>query len=297
MNLRSLKVFSLVMEEGTLGRAADRMHLSQSAASRLLQILEEEFAVQLFRRDKKRLIPTEEGERFYPEALRILSQIEDIPSFFSQVRSGKSEPLRVICHSRIVNGLVIPAIAEMAKRREELPIKLEIHPRRDLGRQIMNGRYDIGISVLPLPVDTLKPIQLGKTDLRIAIARGHPLADRQSLGPDDVKHLPYIALDETTAIRRIVDRECERAGISLKIQHEVSAGSAAYRLVYLGLGYTFADPVAVDPEISDGIRLIPWKPAMQVEFGCFVTPNRKDRSDIEQFSAVLREIIEPRLKA
>ena len=88
MNLRSLKVFALVMEEGTLARAADTMHLSQSAASRLLHLLEAEFDVRLFRRDNRRLIPTEAAERFYPEALRILSQIDALPQFMHPIESA-----------------------------------------------------------------------------------------------------------------------------------------------------------------------------------------------------------------
>ncbi len=300
MNLRSLKVFVFVMEEGTLARAADRMNLSQSAASRLLHLLEDEFAVELFRRDRKRLIPTVAAERFYPEALRIMSQVEALPDFVKQIQSDTPEPLRVIAQTRIVNGLVLPAIAHFAKQMPDQPVKLEIHLRRDLGRRMMNDRYDVGVSALPMPVVQPAPHILGAASLKVAIAKDHPLATLSKLGPKDVTGIPYIALDETTVIRRIVDREMAAYGVKLKAAHEVSLGTAAYRMVHSGLGFTFADAVALDPELSDDIALIDWHPHMAIEFGYFL-PNAEKPGKIEDktmaahaFGDALRHVFDHR---
>ncbi len=281
MNLRSLKVFALVMEEGTLARAATNMNLSQSAASRLLQLLEEEFAVRLFRRDNRRLIPTAEAERFYPEALRILSQIDGLPHFIQQIQSGAPEPFRIIAQTRLVNGLVIPAIALLRDTFVDQPIKLEIYPRRDLGRRMINDRYDVGITALPLPIDQPKPALLGSAPLKVAIAKDHPLSKRPVLRPEDVVDVPYVALDETTVIRRIADQKLEAAGTTLKVAHEVSSGSAAYRLVRRGLGFTFADPIALDPELEEEVRLVDWEPGMKIEIGYFI-PNGDGRGEVSR---------------
>ncbi|EBA10769.1 transcriptional regulator, LysR family protein [Roseobacter sp. CCS2] len=283
------------MEEGTLARAADRVNLSQSAASRLLQILEEEFDVTLFRRDKKRLIPTPEGEQFYPEALRILAQVDQIPDFFAQIRSDAPVPLRLICHTRIVNGLVLPAIAQFANVEPDTPVKLEIYPRRDLGRRIMNDRFDLGISALPVPVETIKPNVLGKTALQVALPKDHPLARRDILEPADLVDVPYIALDDTTVIRRIVDQVMHRAGAPLTIKHEVSVGSAAYRLVKSKLGFTFADSVALDPEVAQDITLVPWRHEMNVPFGYFLPPRRDRHPRADAFARVLQDVFDSKL--
>lgn len=276
MNLRSLKVFALVMEEGTLARAARTMNLSQSAASRLLHLLEDQFDVHLFRRENRRLIPTAEAERFYPEALRILAQIEALPDFVQRIQSERPEPFRIIAQTRIVNGLIIPAIALTRETFADQPIKLEIHPRRDLGRRMMNDRYDIGVTALPLPVDQPTPIRLGRAPLKVALARDHALAGRDVLRPEDLAHIPYIALDDTTVIRRIVDQEMAAVGARLDVAHEVSLGSAAYRLVQRGLGFTFADPIALDPELEADVQLIDWEPRMEIDLGYFIpNPDRK----------------------
>ena len=297
MNLRSLKIFVLIMEEGTLVRAAQTMNLSQSAASRLLHLLEEEFAVRLFQREKRRLIPTAEAERFYPEALRLLSQIEALPEFVQGIQNKRPERFRIIAQTRIVNGLIIPAIAMMRERFADQPIKLEIHLRRDLGRRMMNDLYDIGVSALPLPVDHPAPVHLGTAPLKIALSKDHPLADRDVLRPADLEGVPYIALDDKTVVRRIADQEMASIGAELDVMHEVSLGSAAYRLVQQGLGFTFADPVALDPELETDVRLINWEPRMEIEFGYFIPDQARRDGPVAEFVDALSVVYRARCGA
>ncbi|MEM1045192.1 MAG: LysR family transcriptional regulator [Pseudomonadota bacterium] len=294
MNIKSLRIFVRIMEEGTLAQAAVVLNVSQPAASRLLGLLEQEIGCALFHRDKKRLVPTAEAELFYPEAMRILASLDGVPALFDQMRKNVVAPLRVICHPRIVNGLVLPAIAEASGRDPELRIKLEIHHRRDLGRRIMHGQYDIGISTLPLPVEKLAAHALVSTELHVALPREHSLADREFLTAQDVAGEPYIALDESTVIRRIVDRALLKAERHLAIAHEVSAGAAAYRLVRYGLGFTFADPLALDPDLVDQLALVPWRPASKVDFGYFLPEQPRRHNRLETMIDSLRSVIEMR---
>jgi len=284
MNIRSLRIFVYVMEEGTLARAADRMHLSQSAASRQLGLLEQEFDVTLFSRDQKRLIPTPQAESFYPEALSLLAQIDDLPAVFGQMKKDVRSPLRIVSQTRIANGLVLPAIAEFATAYPEQPVKLEIMLRRDLGRRIMHQRFDLCVSALPLPVEKLDPVPLGATRLCIALAKGHPLARRSSLGPGDLRGVPYIALDDSTVVRRLIDREVSDLQAPA---YEVSVGTAAYRLVHRGLGFAFADPVSVDPELMAGITLVPWAQKLNIEFGYFVAERPMTEQSAHAFGEIL----------
>ncbi|WP_224826472.1 LysR family transcriptional regulator [Cognatishimia sp. MH4019] len=286
MNIRSLRIFVYVMEEGTLARAAERMHLSQSAASRQLGLLEEEFDVTLFSRDQKRLIPTPQAETFYPEALSLLAQIDDLPTVFGQMKEDIRSPLRIISQTRIANGLVVPAIAEFAAQYPEQPINLEIMLRRDLGRRIMHRQFDLCVSALPLPAEKLDPIPLGATTLCIALPRGHSLASRCSLGPQDMRGVPYIALDESTVVRRLIDRHV--AGLDKPV-YEVSVGTAAYRLVHRGLGFAFADPISLDPELADGIVLVPWEQELTIAFGYFVAAQQTTEQSAHAFGKILEQ--------
>lgn len=79
------------------------------------------------------------------------------------------------------------------------------------------------------------------------------------------------------------------------VAHEVSTGAAAYRLVGAGMGFTFADAVALDPELEDKTVLVPWSPVMEVEFGYFTTTRSHGHPQVEAFGQALRTILLNRL--
>ncbi|PLX35744.1 MAG: LysR family transcriptional regulator [Hyphomicrobiales bacterium] len=289
MNLKSLRVFVHVIDEGTLARASEHLHLSQPAASRLLSILEQELGIALFYREKKRLIPTPEGSLFYSEAVRILASIDGIPSFFDQIRKDAAVPLRVVCHSRIVSGLVLPAIARLSRRNAGLKIRLEVHPRRDLARRIGQGLYDIGIGAFPLSSDEVDQMFLCRAPIHVIVPKHHPLAAHEVLTTSQLQDHPYIAIDRNTIIRRIVDRELQKEGLELDPLHEVSVGWAAYRLVQEGIGFTFADPVAVEENLMSELCFVPWARKAAIEFGVFLPKTRRRHHAVEEFIACIRE--------
>ncbi len=287
MNLKSLQVFVKVIEEGTLARASEKMNLSQSAASRLIQILEEEFQTKLFLRDKKRLIPTPEGDLFYPTAVRILSSIKAIPGLLSKARTETGAPLRILCHPRLISGLIVPAMIRFAEREPRARLKLEVYPRRYLGQHILEDSYDIGICNLPLPVRNIDVEVISNSPVRVLLPKEHPLASAASLGPEDLADVCYIALDETTLLRQLTDLEVIRAGLMLPIGHEVSSTSAAVGLVKAGLGFTLIDRGMVERDLAGDLIQIAWRPHTTMRIGCF----RSRRPDPHPLTAVFRDCL------
>ncbi|SLN56963.1 HTH-type transcriptional regulator BenM [Falsiruegeria litorea R37] len=295
LNNKALHLFVGIIEEGSLARASQRMNLSAPAASRLIQILELEAGATLFYREHKQLIPTSEAELFYPEAVRILSAIDNIPEFFNRLSSEHTVPLRILCHPRAVNGLVLPAMTLASKRDPGLRMQLEIHPRRNLGRTIELGLFDVGISTLPLPVKEMRPTLLAKTQLHVLLPKNHAMADKTNIETNELIGEDYIAMDKHTVIRRIVDRTLAAQNLNLPVKHEVSAGAAAYRLVREGGGFTFADPLAVEPELLPSVALIPWHPISNVEYGYFETQSSRKHAAHATFVDCLNEICSQRL--
>lgn len=295
MNLKGLRVFVYVIEEGTLARASKKLHLSQPAASRLLSLLEGELATTLFYREKKRLISTPEGDMFYPEAVRILASIDGIPDFFQQIRKADTVPLRIICHARIVDALILPSITQLAHRRHNIRVKLEVPPRRDLGRRIAQEFYDIGIGALPIPAEDLEPRHLCSSPLQVLLPRDHALCSRPFLTTSELAQLPYIAFDKTTLLRRTVDQALLAEGARLDPHHEVSVGLAAYRLVLAGLGFTFVDPIGIEADLKQKLCLVPWSQAASMNYGVFLPKTVRRHHAIDDFVTCLYATVDKTL--
>ena len=93
MNIKNLRAFVLVVEEGSLVAASEKMALSQPAVSRLINLLEVDFGARLFFRDQRSLVPTPEAELFYPEARRVVSSLivtQRVASHSTLIQDAKS---------------------------------------------------------------------------------------------------------------------------------------------------------------------------------------------------------------
>ncbi|MEP0451709.1 MAG: LysR family transcriptional regulator, partial [Roseibium sp.] len=239
MNLKSLRAFLHIIDEGTLVAASRNMNLSQPAVSRLIQLLEEEIGTKLFYRDQKSLAPTPEADLFYPEAQRVVSAIDDFPGFFQQLRDNTLVPLRILCQLRAANGLVIPAMVRFAKLYPDVRVALDVQPRHELSRSIQQAKFDVGVYVVPLQAKGIEVIEMREMPLQVLLPKGHRLAVRPYLTPKDMVEEKYVAVRRGLMAREAMDRVLARAGETLEVFHEVSGTAAAHRLVAGGIGFTF----------------------------------------------------------
>ena len=269
MNLKSLRIFALIMEHGTLARASEMLHLSPPAVSRLLRLLEEELGEPLFDRVKKRLISTPAGERLYPEALRLLAGLDGMADFLDQTRGVQQANLRVVCHTRAVRGLMLPAITLLSRRCHEARVRFEVQPRNTFGGLIAQDQFHLGVGSLPTPLESVKTEPLCESALCVLLPVSHRLANRRELLLHDLRSEPYIALTETTLVRQLVDGELIKSNTMLQPVHEVSMSAAAHQLVADGLGYTITDRIALGPEPPPDLKLVPLKPKIMLKFGIF----------------------------
>lgn len=295
MNLKSLRAFLHVIDEGALIAASEKMHLSQPAVSRLIQLLEEEVGTKLFYRDQKSLAPTPEAELFYPEAQRVIAQVDEFPELFRQLRDNTLTPLRIISQMRAANGLVIPAIVKFAQRAPDVRITLDIHPRRELSRRLQQDKFDIGVYVVPLQVKGVKLLNLREARLHVLLPKGHQLANRKLLTPRDMVGEKYVALRRGLMARDAIDRELAKADEHLDVFHEVSGTNAAHRLVLGGIGYTFSDPTVIEPTWGEHSVLVPWKPEVKIDLGVYAPQNSPLHDASNQFIECLNEVWDEQL--
>jgi DNA-binding transcriptional LysR family regulator len=87
MNLKRLQGFHAVIESGSVTNAAQRLHMTQPALSRIIRDLEEELGLALFIRQHQRLVPTAEARVFFREAERALAAVDQIVDIARDIRT------------------------------------------------------------------------------------------------------------------------------------------------------------------------------------------------------------------
>lgn len=289
MNIKALRIFVSVMEDGTLSRASERVHSSAPAASRLLKLLEEDLGAPLFIRDSGGLTPTREADLFYPEAVRALAAIDYLQVSFNDIRKESVRPLRVACHPRLVQNLVTSAIAKLAKIAPDTRVSLEVRSRKDLPHRVAKNLHDVSVGSMPVSSELVQSEELCRSKLYVLVPKGSKLSVERRLTIEKLSAVPYIALEQSALLRQMVDRLVEAGGNQLAPTYEVSTANAACCLVQDGLGFCVVDPLGMDRSFSLSITAVPLEPTTEFTYGVFQNPNFDQHPATQDFIRCLRE--------
>lgn len=267
MRLRSLQALHAVMETGSVTEAARRLYRTQPQVSRLIAALEEELGFRLFLRRGRRLVATQEGVRFYAEAKRILSGLDDITRIAEDIRTLRQARLRIVAQPYLAQSVVPDAMADFAGRHPEVRYSLEIRSRRDVGQWIAGQQFDLGVAALPIDVPTVSTRPFATVAVAAVLPRGHRLARRKRLEARDLAGEPFIALNPYALLRHRVDELFAELGLALSIRAETTSGLSACQMVARGLGVTLADPLVAACIAPGEIVVREWNPGLRLTYG------------------------------
>lgn len=296
MNVKALRAFSLVVTRGSLARAADEMHLSQPAVSRLIANLEYELKLKLFSRERRTLVPSAEGRSFHREASRVLAGIEHLPQVAAEIGAGTTGRLRVVVMARLAVGVAAPACAAFVREQPHISLAVEVHRWSDLGRWLANHQFDMGFGPLPVAHAGLVAEHLFSSRMLVAVHAQSPLAQKPFLGPGDLHEEPLVAVTPDTLIRRQTDAIFLQARRTPNIVMEVSAGALACQIVANGIGYTLCDAL-VPAAIGDRrLALVPLAPKFDLDYGVLRPEGTELTAPMRALSELVRDSAEAILR-
>ena len=151
IELRQLRYFVAVAEEGHFGRAATRLHMTQPPLSQTIQSLEAALGTPLFSRTKRNIALTPAGIALLPEARRILQQASALPDLARRAASGESGLLSLSFVSTADYSLLPPLLREFRERYAQVQIDLREATSDVQIDDLMQGRIDAGLLIPPLP--------------------------------------------------------------------------------------------------------------------------------------------------
>jgi DNA-binding transcriptional LysR family regulator len=142
MNLKRLQAFRAVFEAGSVTRAAEQLHTTQPALSRLIGDLEAELGLALFARQKRRLVPTAEGRMFHREAEKALAAVDQIVDIARDIRTLKGSHLRIVAPMLTAFSVLPAAVAAFRASHPRTRVSLEVTNIRDIADWVANGPFD-----------------------------------------------------------------------------------------------------------------------------------------------------------
>ncbi|MFV3306675.1 LysR family transcriptional regulator [Pseudomonas sp. NY15181] len=134
--LQAMQVFTRIVELKAFGKAADSLQLPRASVTQLIQQLESHLGVQLLRRTTRQVSVTADGQAYYERCVRLLEDLEEAESCFSESPDNPRGKLRVDLLSSLGRLVVIPALPAFCRRYPQIELELSLNDRQvDLVRE------------------------------------------------------------------------------------------------------------------------------------------------------------------
>lgn len=209
MDTRKLKHFIALTEHGSFHRAADAVHLSQSALSRSIQSLEEELGVTLFDRSGNRTKITPAGTVLLGNARRLLLDTHELMREMALFHAGNVGSIALAVSPTPASVLLAPYLAEVSRKRPGLRLDTWIGRTPELVDAIRNEKYDVAVVDASAIVDPdgLTVEHLASLEGGFLVRHDHPLAGKTRCTLKDIRGYPVACSPVSDDLaRRMVDR-------------------------------------------------------------------------------------------
>lgn len=254
MELRHLRYFVAVAEDLHFGRAANRLHTSQSSLSQQIRNLETELKVDLLRRIKRHVELTPAGSRFLGEARQILAAAERATGLARGAAREESRKLVIGISPETDWAFLGKALRLFREHAPSVEVLFQNLTPEAQVQALNSSRIDIGFAGLPVEAEGIASEVTGREKLVAAIPEDHPMARQSRIALQDLsgetyalwpRHLSPVRYDQLLAVFR-------HAGFGPPISMEGGLPSTQTVLGMVAAGLTVA---LVDPAIK--ARAIP----------------------------------------
>ena len=250
VNLRFLRTFVAIADSNGFGRAATRLNLTQSAASRQIHALESELGVRLFDRIGRRIKLTSEGENLLVRSRRLLSDAESFAERAGALKSGQTGLLRVGAAPQIIENL----LADFMQRYRKRHPGIERHLVEDQGARLP-ARLEAGdmhVALLPDSDDRFFRQPLFPMLVVAVVHEDHRFARRAALDVADFADEPLLRLGPGFASHAWFDTACRIEHIRPQVLLESITPHSLIALARNGFGIALITSVVRIPR--EGVR-------------------------------------------
>lgn len=270
MELRHLRSFLVVADELNVGRAAERLHLTQPTLSRQIAALEHDLGVPLFTRVKRRFALTAAGETFRSEAQDVVRRADEAVKAAQRAHRGELGTLRL----RFVQSATFEALPRLlgACWSAYPGITLDVDAMTTLRQTaaLRAGQIDVGLLRPPIDDPALVTRVISRDPLVVALPAGHPLSAKREIELKELAEEPFVLYTRAygPSVQDAIIGFCLSAGFAPRIVQEASGVQTIVSLVAAGLGVSLLiaptppsspDAVVYRPVADD---LPPWELAV-----------------------------------
>lgn len=216
IRLRHLHTFVAVAQQGTLGRAAETLNLSQPALSKTLNELEQLTGTRLFERGRLGAQLTVPGEQFLTHAVKVLDALNTAGQALNRKEDASADVVRVGALPTAALGILPAAIGRFHQQQKSTSLQVATMNNTMLLAGLKSGEIDLGIGRMSDPelMGGLNYELLFLESLKLVVRPGHPLL-QETITLSRVMEWPVVVSPKGTVPRQNAEALLQSQGCKM----------------------------------------------------------------------------------
>jgi len=233
LELRLLRYFLAVVDDGSVSRAAATVAVAQPSLSRQLRGLETELGVVLFDRSQRALRLSPAGAAFLPMARDLIARADRAMVTMAMLGDARTVPLTLVAPETTVADVIAPFVAANGSDLPAINVR-EALPS-SVFEEVRSGSADLGVSSGAIPA-TLSTRPVASFPIWAYVPDGHRWAGRARIRVADLVTEPLIVLGPSHGTRRLLDAAVAGADLHYTVVAETNVPQVAQALAAAGRG-------------------------------------------------------------
>ena len=290
MNIRQLEIFRAIMRSGTLTAAAEALHVSQPAVSKILRHFESQLGYPLFDRVGGRLVATAEAQLLFADADHLFREFEVVRDLAVRIKERKVGLLRIGASAPPTFALLPGAIGRFQARNPEVKLIVRTLPAEELSEKIAVGEVDLGLTLSTIRAPMVRTELLRASPVVALLHPGSALTALPHVTPQDLQGQRLISYGSHADVGPPLDQAFERAGFTRRVHVEITPSIAAVPLVRAGLGVALVDGLMPWGDFP-GLVTRPFLPQVLMSLSLVTNGSRPPARFVREFTRDVRACV------
>jgi DNA-binding transcriptional LysR family regulator len=266
MRLRHIEIFQAIRQTGSVSGAAQLLHVSQPAVSKVLQHAEQQLGFALFLRVRGKLQATPEALELEREVDKVTESLQGVRRLAQSLRREPGHSVRIGAIPALALSLLPPAINEWTQRYPDIVCELSSAHSRELMQNLLMREVDVALTLQPPDHPGLKAQALASGMLVALAPLGYWPADShgQPLPLLELAGAPLIGLSSADPLAARLDSYLEAVDPPPRVRIAVQTYSLARAMVESGAGLAVIDPFTALGASPAATAIRPLAPALPI---------------------------------
>ncbi len=255
INIPELKVFVTAAEELNFSRAAQRLHLSQSAVSQNIQSIERTYKVELFVRHGRSVQLSEAGLAILPMAREVLNSARLLEDALVNVNGEVAGDLTIGCAATSGRYFIPNLLASFQHDYPAVRTRVSLMRRQKVIDGLLDQTLNLGVIGRVVEHRELEYQPLLEDRVILIVPADHPWANLEQVTPSDVLAQPFITREINSGTYEVLFDNLRRHGIdpdNLNVVMQLGDAEAVQMAVEKGIGITFISEVMASRSLALG---------------------------------------------